>query len=89
MSVTAFDNEAASKSLEDAGFTDVQIAALMGCMRRSADGAAHPPSVPDAIAKTLRDADLTRGGSIGHAIAMLVLALGGLGALLAILVRVA
>jgi hypothetical protein len=88
MSVTAFDNEAASKSLEDAGFTDVQIAALMGCMRRS-DGAAHPPSVPDAIVKTLKDADLTRGGSLGHAIAMLVLAVGGLGALLAILVRVA
>jgi hypothetical protein len=86
MSVTAFDNEAASKSLEDAGFTDVQIAALMGCMRQPVVSGGRTPS-EDAAAPS-RKVDTDRGGSLAHALAMLVLALGGLGALLAILLRV-
>lgn len=86
MSMTAFD-EATSKSLEDAGFTDVQIVALSGCLRRSSG--ADPSIEHHTIARRSRDADHGRGGSIGHAIAMLVLAMGGLGALVAILVRVA
>ena len=89
MSVTAFDNEAASKSLEDAGFTDVQIVALMGCMRQSDAPGGPTTTNRHALVHPLRDADPARGGSIAHAIAMLVLALGGLGALLAILIRVA
>ena len=89
MSVTAFDNEATSKSLEDAGFTDVQIAALMGCMGQSIVPGARTPAERDRAIRLARDSAPVRGGSLAHALAMLVLALGGLGALLAILVRVA
>ena len=88
MSVTAFD-EATSKSLEDAGFTDVQIVALSGCLHRSNTSTLPGPMENPALARTTRDINPTRGGSMSHAIAMLVLAVGGLGALLAILVRVA
>jgi hypothetical protein len=88
MSVTAFD-EATSKSLEDAGFTHVQIVALSGCLHRSNTSSLPGPMENAALARTARDVHPARGGSIGHAIAMLVLAVGGLGALLAILVRVA
>jgi hypothetical protein len=87
MSVTAFDNEAASKSLEDAGFTDVQIAALMGCMRQPHLSGARQP-LESAVPPSRKPAP-EHGGSLTHAIAMMVLAVGGLGALLAILVRVA
>jgi hypothetical protein len=89
MSVTAFENEATSKSLEDAGFTDVQIVALMECMRQSTAIGGRAPAERDKINGSPRDADQARGGSIAHAIAMLVLGIGGLGALLAILIRVA
>ncbi len=86
MSVTAFEDQSASKSLEAAGFTDVQIAALIGCMRQPGG------RTPSELAKSLRisrDADPVRGSSLAHALAMAVLALGGVGALLAILIRVA
>ena len=89
MSVTAFDNEATSKSLEDAGFTDVQIVALMGCMRPSVVPGVRTPAERDKAVRIAQDSDPARGGSLAHTLAMLVLALGGLGALLAILVRVA
>ena len=89
MSVTAFDNEAASKSLEDAGFTDVQIAALMGCMRQSTGPGERAPTEREVKALMARNTHHGREGSIGQTIAMLVLGLGGLGALLAIWIRVA
>lgn len=88
MSMTAFD-EATSKSLEDAGFTDVQIVALSGCLRQSSVPVGSGHVVGAARVGSSRDGHPARGGSMGHAIAMLVLAVGGLGALLAILVRVA
>ena len=87
MSMTAYQNDPACKPLEDAGFTDVQIAALSEFTRQSITG-----RIPIRVAthvRAQRIADPARGGSIAHAIAMLVLALGGLGALLTILIRVA
>lgn len=89
MSVTAFENEATSKSLEDAGFTEVQIVALMGCMGRTGGSGGPTPVEGATVVRVSRDHHAGRGGSIGHALAMLVLAIGGLGALLAILIRVA
>jgi hypothetical protein len=89
MSVTAFDNEAASKSLEDAGFTDVQIAALMGCMRQSNGPGERAPTEREVKALIARNAPHAREGSIGQTIAMLVLGVGSFGALIAILIRVA
>jgi hypothetical protein len=89
MSVTAFDNEATSKSLEDAGFTDVQVVALMECLRKSPALEGRTSTEREVKALIARNAPPPREGSIGQTIAMLVLGLSGLGALLAIWIRVA
>lgn len=89
MGLTAYDHDPACKPLEDAGFTDAQIAALSEFTRQKIAFGGKTPGLNQAASRTLHPAVAGRGGSIGHALAMLVLAVTGLGALLAILIRVA
>ena len=89
MSLTAYDHDPACKPLEDAGFTDAQIAALSEFTRQKIAFGGKTAQLGEAGGRAARPAVPAREGSIGHALAMLVLAVTGLGALLAILVRVA
>ena len=89
MSVTAFDHDAACKTLEDAGFTAAQVAALLAVTRQPIAFGTLVSGEKDASARSQRDTRSSRGGSLVHAIMMLMLAVAGLGALLTVLVRVA
>ncbi len=89
MSVTALDQVASTKTLEDAGFTEVQIAALCEFTDQSIAFRGVTSGRRVSEARLTREAERAVGGTIFHALAMLVLALAGLGALVAVLIRVA